>query len=161
MNINEAIREVIELTRGETMKNGILVQTDLAEGMQLLEGDRVQLQQVILNLVMNAIEAMQATSEGARELLISTRKTEPAVVLVSVRDSGPGLEAATIERLFEAFYTTKPGGLGMGLSICRSIIEAHGGRLWASANVPRGATFEFSLSTYQSLASQAVVDSAT
>jgi PAS domain S-box-containing protein len=146
LNINRAIREVIELTRGEAVKNGVSVQTDLAEGIQLLEGDRVQLQQVILNLVMNAVEAMKATSEGARELLISTRKTELDAVLVSVRDSGPGLEAATIERLFEAFYTTKPGGLGMGLSICRSIIEAHGGRLWASTNLPRGATFQFTVS---------------
>jgi PAS domain S-box-containing protein len=148
LDINAAIREVIELTRGEAVKNSISVQTDLAEGMQLVEGDRVQLQQVILNLVINAVEAMNATSAGARELLISTRKTEPDAVLVSVRDSGPGLEPATIERLFEAFYTTKPGGLGMGLSICRSIIDAHGGRLWASANVPRGATFEFSLPSH-------------
>jgi PAS domain S-box-containing protein len=161
LDINAAIREVIELTRGEAVKNGVSVQTDLAEGIQLLEGDRVQLQQVILNLVMNAVEAMNATSEGAKELLISTRKTEPDAVLVSVRDSGPGLELATIDRLFEAFYTTKPSGLGMGLSICRSIIEAHGGRLWATTNAPRGATFQFSLSTHPSLADQAVVVSAT
>jgi PAS domain S-box-containing protein len=161
LDINAAIREVIELTRGEAVKNGISVQTDLAEGMQLVEGDRVQLQQVILNLVINAVEAMNATSAGARELLISTRKTEPDAVLVSVRDSGPGLEPATIERLFEAFYTTKPGGLGMGLSICRSIIDAHGGRLWASTNAPRGATFEISLPTHPNLANQAVVVSDT
>jgi PAS domain S-box-containing protein len=160
LDINAAIREVIELTRGEAVKNSISVQTDLAEGMQLVEGDRVQLQQVILNLVINAVEAMNATSAGARELLISTRKTEPDAVLVSVRDSGPGLEPATIERLFEAFYTTKPGGLGMGLSICRSIVGAHGGRLWASANVPRGATFEISLPTHPNLANQAVVSAA-
>jgi signal transduction histidine kinase len=110
---------------------------------------------------MNAVEAMNAPGEGAKELLISTRKTEPDAVLVSVRDSGPGLELATIDRLFEAFYTTKPSGLGMGLSICRSIIEAHGGRLWATTNAPRGATFQFSLSTHPSLADQAVVVSAT
>jgi signal transduction histidine kinase len=120
----------------------------------------VQLQQEILNLVINADEAMNATSAGARELLISTRKTEPDAVLVSVRNSGPGLEPATVERLFEAFYTTKPGGLGMGLSICRSIVGAHGGRLWASANVPRGATFEISLPTHPNLANQAVVSAA-
>jgi PAS domain S-box-containing protein len=161
LNINDAIREVIELARGETTKNGISVQTDLAEGIQLLEGDRVQLQQVILNLVMNAVEAMSATSEGARELLISTRKTEPDVVLVAVRDSGPGLAPATLDHLFDAFYTTKPGGLGLGLSICRSIIKTHGGRLSAKANVRRGAIFEFSLPTYPDVANQQVVVSAT
>jgi signal transduction histidine kinase len=126
-----------------------------------LEGDRVQLQQVILNLVMNAVEAMNATSEGARELLISTRKTEPDVVLVAVRDSGPGLAPATLDQLFDAFYTTKPGGLGLGLSICRSIIETHGGRLSAKANVPRGAIFEFSLPTRPDVADQPIVVSVT
>ena len=161
LNINDAIREVIELTRGETMKNGISVQTDLTEGIQLLEGDRVQLQQVILNLVMNAVEAMNDISEGARELLVSTRKAEPDVVLVAVRDSGPGLAPATLAQLFDAFYTTKPSGLGLGLSICRSIIEAHGGRLSATANVPRGAIFEFSLPAYPDVANQPVVVSAT
>jgi signal transduction histidine kinase len=161
LNLNEAVREVIELARGETRKNGISVQTDLAEGIELLEGDRVQLQQVILNLVMNAVEAMNATSEGARELLISTRKTEPDVVLVAVRDSGPGLAPATLDQLFDAFYTTKPGGLGLGLSICRSIIETHGGRLSAKANVPRGAIFEFSLPTRPDVADQPIVVSVT
>ena len=158
LNLNEAICEVVELTRGETIKNGISVQTELADGIQLLEGDRVQLQQVILNLVMNAVEAMSATSEGPRELLISTRKTQSDVVLVVVRDSGPGLTPATLDHLFEAFYTTKPGGLGLGLSICRSIIETHGGRLSARANVPRGAIFEFSLPTCPDDASEPVVD---
>jgi PAS domain S-box-containing protein len=161
LNINAAIREVIELARGETRKNGISMQTDLDESIQLLEGDRVQLQQVILNLVMNAVEAMNATSEGARELLISTRKSEPDVVLVAVRDSGPGLATETLDRLFDAFYTTKPGGLGLGLSICRSIIETHGGRLSAKANMPRGATFEFSLPGYADVANQPVVIGAT
>jgi PAS domain S-box-containing protein len=147
LNINEAIREVIELARGETMKNAISVQTDLDESIQLLEGDRVQLQQVILNLVVNAVEAMNATSEGARELRVSTRETEPNLVLVAVRDSGPGLTQAALDQLFDAFYTTKPGGLGLGLSICRSIIEAHQGQLWATANTPRGAIFQFTLPT--------------
>jgi PAS domain S-box-containing protein len=145
LNINEAIREVIELARGETMKNAISVQTDLDESIQLLEGDRVQLQQVILNLVVNAVEAMNATSEGTRELRVSTLETEPNVVLVAVRDSGPGLTQAALDQLFDAFYTTKPGGLGLGLSICRSIIEAHQGQLWATANTPRGAIFQFTL----------------
>jgi signal transduction histidine kinase len=125
-----------------------------------LEGDRVQLQQVMLNLVMNAVEAMNGTSEVARELLISTRKTESDVVLVAVRDSGPGLALETLDHLFDAFYTTKPGGLGLGLSICRSIIEAHGGRLSAKANVPRGAIFEFGLPAAPDIAKQPAVVSA-
>ncbi len=161
LNINDAVREVIELVRGETMKNGISVHTFLAEGTPPLEGDRVQLQQVMLNLVMNAVEAMNATSEDARELLISTRQTERDVVLVEVRDTGPGLAPATLNQLFDAFYTTKPGGLGLGLSICRSIIEAHGGRLSAKANVPRGAIFEFSLPAAPDVAKQPAVVSAT
>jgi PAS domain S-box-containing protein len=145
LEINEAIREVIALTRSEVVKNGVSVQTQLAQGLPLIQGDRVQLQQVILNLIINAVEAMSATGEGSRELLISTGKAESDGVLVAVRDSGPGLAPASFERLFEAFYTTKPGGLGMGLSICRSIIEAHRGRLWATANVPQGAVFQFTL----------------
>ena len=142
--INEAILDVIVLTRSEAVKNGVSVQTQLAEGLPLILGDRVQLQQVILNLIINAVEAMSG-SEGSRNLLISTGQAEPDGVLVAVRDTGPGLAPASLERLFEAFHTTKPGGLGMGLSICRSIIEAHGGRLWASANEPRGAVFQFTL----------------
>jgi signal transduction histidine kinase len=153
LNINETIREVIELTRGEAVKNGVSVQTDLAQGLPLIEGDRVQLQQVILNLIMNAFEAMSGVSEGTRELLVSTQKAEPNGVLVGVRDSGPGLVLATVERVFDAFYSTKSGGLGMGLSICRSIIEAHGGRLWASANLPRGASFQFTLPAIANTAS--------
>jgi C4-dicarboxylate-specific signal transduction histidine kinase len=145
LDINEAIREVIELTRGEAAKNGVAVTTALADGLPLIAGDRVQLQQVILNLIVNAIEAMSALSEGARELLIATRYAEPAGVLVRVRDSGPGLGAEGPDRVFDTFYTTKPGGLGMGLSICRSIIETHGGRLWARADVDRGAMFEFTV----------------
>ena len=143
MDINEAIREVIELTRREAVKTGVSVEMHLAEGLPLIHGDRVQLQQVILNLTVNAIEAMSGVDVGARDLLIGTGKVEPDGVLVAVRDTGSGLAPATFERLFEAFYTTKPGGLGMGLSICRSIIEAHGGRLWAEANEPRGAVFQF------------------
>jgi signal transduction histidine kinase len=145
VEINAAIREVIEITRGEAMKKGVVVQTDLGDDLPLVPGDRVELQQVILNLILNAIEAMSATSEGSRELLITKGKNESDDVLVAVRDSGPGLAPAALEHLFKAFYTTKPGGMGMGLSICRSIIEAHGGRLWASANTPRGAVFQFTL----------------
>jgi C4-dicarboxylate-specific signal transduction histidine kinase len=144
LEINGTIREMIELTRGEAVNNGVLVQTELADGLPLIQGDRVHLQQVILNLIINAIEAMSGVSEGPRELMIGTSKAEPGV-LVSVRDSGPGLPPANLEHVFNAFYTTKPSGLGLGLSICRSIIEAHGGRLWASANMPRGAIFQFTV----------------
>jgi PAS domain S-box-containing protein len=143
--INDAIREVIELTRGEATKNGVSVRTQLADGLPLIEGDRVQLQQVILNLVINAIEAISAVNEPPRELLLSTEESEPGVVRVAVQDSGGGLAPAALDRLFEAFYTTKPDGLGLGLSICRSIIEAHGGRMWVSANSPRGAVFQFTV----------------
>ena len=145
LEINGAIRDVIELTRGEAVKNGVSVRTELADALPLIEGDRVELQQVILNLIMNAIEAMSGTSDGSRELIISTGKAESGGALVAVRDSGPGLAPATLEHIFDAFYTTKPNGMGMGLSISHSIIKAHGGRLWAEANVPRGAVFQFTL----------------
>jgi C4-dicarboxylate-specific signal transduction histidine kinase len=145
LEINGVILEIIELTRGEAAKHGISVFTELADQLPVVEGDRVQLQQVLLNLIVNALEAMIGTNEGPRELLISTGKVESSGLLVAVQDSGPGLEAATLEQVFESFYTTKPTGLGLGLSICRSIIEAHGGRLWASTNQQRGATFQFTL----------------
>ena len=144
LEINEVILEVIALISREIEKNGISVRTELVESLPAIQGDRVQLQQVLLNLLFNAIEAMSGMSEEPRELLISTAKSDSGVV-VSVWDSGPGLMLESVNRLFESFYTTKPGGLGMGLSICRSIIEAHGGRLWASANEPRGAVFQFTL----------------
>jgi PAS domain S-box-containing protein len=145
LNINEAIREVIELTRGETVKNDVSVRTDLADDLPLIHGDRVQLQQVLLNLIINAVEAMTDVGKGARELLIRTGEAEAGYLLVAVRDSGPGLDPKRVDRLFETFYTTKAGGMGMGLAICRSIIEAHGGRLWACTNEPRGAVFQFTL----------------
>ena len=145
LDINEAILEVLALTHGNTTKNGVEVRTQFAEALPLCQGDRVQLQQVVLNLVINAVEAMNETGDGPRELLISTSKTEANGLLVAVQDSGPGLTPATSDRLFEAFYTTKASGLGMGLSICRSIIEAHGGRLWATANVPQGTVFQFTV----------------
>jgi PAS domain S-box-containing protein len=147
LDIHETIRDVIILTGGEVVKNGVSAQTRFAEGLPLIQGDRIQLQQVILNLIINAIEAMSRVGEGSRRLLISTGKDGQDGVLVAVKDSGPGLTPANHEHLFEAFYTTKPSGLGMGLSICRSIIEAHGGRLWATANVPRGAVFQFTVPT--------------
>jgi signal transduction histidine kinase len=142
LEINGAILEVIALTRGEIVKNGVSVQTQLAEGLPLIRGDRVQLQQVILNLIINAVEAMSAFSERTRELLISTGKDASGGVLVTVRDSGPGLNPESVARLFDAFYTTKPGGMGMGLSICRSIVEAHGGRIWASLAADQGTVVQ-------------------
>ncbi|MBR1190844.1 PAS domain S-box protein [Bradyrhizobium sp. AUGA SZCCT0240] len=145
LEINQAILEVIALTRGEAVQNGVWVRTQLAEGLPRIQADRVQLQQVILNLIINAIEAMNGASEGTRELLISTAADASNGVLVSLRDTGPGLDPASLEHLFDAFYTTKSSGLGMGLSICRSIIEAQGGRIWADANKPCGAAFHFTL----------------
>jgi PAS domain S-box-containing protein len=142
--LNEAINEVIVLARSAIVKNGVSVQTQLSEGLFPIRGDRIQLQQVVLNLLLNAAEAMGSSEAGARELLISTEQKHTGVV-VAVRDSGPGLDPEHLERVFDAFYTTKSSGTGMGLSICRSIIDAHGGRLWAGRNEPRGAVFQFTL----------------
>jgi len=141
LEINEAILEIMRVTRAAMSEHGVLAKMQLSEGLPHIFGDRVQLQQVILNLIMNAIEAMSEVGEGTRELLISTSKAEPGGVLVAVSDTGPGLPPANLARIFEAFYTTKPSGLGMGLSICRSIVDAHGGRLWATPNEPHGAVF--------------------
>jgi signal transduction histidine kinase len=145
LEINETVLGVIGLTSVAMSENGVVVKMQLADELPHILGDRVQLQQVILNLIMNAIEAMSEVSERSRELFISTSEAESGGVLVTVADSGPGLAPAGFERLFDTFYTTKPGGLGMGLPICRTIIEAHGGRLWATANVPRGAVFQFTV----------------
>ena len=142
LEMNEAVRQVIALTRAEALKNRVSVKTELADGLRHVRGDRVQLQQVMLNLIINAIEAMCDVDEGNRELVISTQN-EPDGVCVEVRDLGPGFAPAAPERVFDAFYTTKSSGLGLGLSVCRSIIEAHNGRLWASPNLPHGAIFRF------------------
>ena len=181
LNINETIGEVIALARGELNRHRVLLQTMLASDLPPIMGDRIQLQQVILNLIINAIEAMSGVTEGPRELLVSSEKlsapeksehltpirryngtptrpdaahedAEPSLaeaegthILVSVADSGSGLNLNNLDQIFDAFYTTKPHGLGMGLSISRSIVKAHGGRLWAMTNVPRGALFQFTL----------------
>ena len=184
LDLNETIGGVIALARGVLDRNEVLLRTKLANDLPLIMGDRIQLQQVMLNLIINGIEAMSAASEGTRELWVSSEKVTAApgeseqdglgsnnfaspdtgdleveragnverrtpnakrCLLVSVADSGPGLDLNNVDRLFGAFYTTKPQGLGMGLSISRSIIEAHGGRLWAKANVPKGALFQFTL----------------
>jgi PAS domain S-box-containing protein len=144
--INDAIREVIALTRGEAVKHQVTVEAQLSDALPSIHGDRVQLQQVMLNLMINAIEAMSgAGGDGPRELLIATSADPTQATRVAVSDTGPGVDAGAIEQLFEPFYTTKAGGMGMGLSICRSIVEAHGGTLSVRANTPRGATFEFVL----------------
>jgi PAS domain S-box-containing protein len=144
-DINQAIGEVIEMVRAPIEKNRVSVRTHLAAGLPSVWGDRVQLQQVVLNLVLNAIEAMGSVEERARMLSIRTEQRGPEGILVAVHDSGPGVDPEHLQRVFDPFYTTKNSGLGMGLSICRSIIDAHGGRLWADTNEPRGAVFEFTL----------------
>jgi signal transduction histidine kinase len=144
-DLNKAINEVIVLAQGTINTNRVSIQTCLTDGLPPVQGDRVQLQQVVLNLILNAIEAMSSVEAGARELLISSEHSQADGAHVAVRDSGPGIDADRLERVFEAFYTTKSGGVGMGLSICRSIIDAHGGHLWAGANEPRGAVFQFTL----------------
>ena len=145
VHINETILEVVALTRSEVQGNRIALQTQLSDDLPLVLGDRIQLQQVILNLIINAVEAMSGAGEGPREMEVGSGKNESQGVLVIVRDSGPGLDPNSLDHLFTAFFTTKAQGLGMGLAISRSIIEAHGGRLWATANQHRGATFQFTL----------------
>jgi PAS domain S-box-containing protein len=145
VDVNETILEVIALARSEVQSNGVSLRTRLGDELPLVWGDRIQLQQVMLNLMINAIEAMNEVDDAPRELLISSARDDSQSVLVSVRDSGPGLNPDSLDRLFHAFHTTKPHGMGMGLAISRSIVEAHGGRLWATANVPHGAVFQFTL----------------
>jgi signal transduction histidine kinase len=144
-DLNEAIHEVIATVRSAIDQKRVSVRTRLMDGLDPVRGDRVQLQQVVLNLVLNSVEAMSSVEEGARELAIITKQVQRDHILVAVQDSGPGIDPEHLERVFAPFYTTKTSGIGMGLSICRSIIAAHGGRLWAEANRPRGAIFQFTL----------------
>src|SRR5258707_6115107 len=145
VDLNTAILEVTALTRGEAVKTGVTVGTQLAGELPPIQCDRVQLQQVMLNLIVNAIQSMSGVEAGNRELHISTVRIEPEGVCVAVRDTGHGLCPESLPRLFEPFYTTKPEGMGLGLSICRSVIEAHGGRLWATPCKPQGALFQFTI----------------
>jgi C4-dicarboxylate-specific signal transduction histidine kinase len=142
-----AIDEVLVMVRDAIEKNRVAVRTCLMEREATVSGDRVQLQQVVLNLILNAVDAMSSAEEGARELTVSTELTKTSSTLVAVRDSGPGIDPEHLDRIFKPFYTTKTSGIGMGLSICRSIIDAHGGRLWVDANRPGGAIFQFTLPT--------------
>ena len=145
LNINETILEIIALTRGEIEQNHISLRTQLSDDLPLILGDRVQLQQVLLNLILNGIEAVSAVSDGPREVLITSTKEPSNGVQIAIRDSGIGLEPAKVDHVFDAFHTTKPGGMGIGLTISRSIIEAHGGRIWAAPSGSRGAVFQFTL----------------
>ncbi len=144
-DLNEAINEVIVLVRSAMAKNRIVLSTHLMDGLVPIRGDRVQLQQVLVNLILNAVEAMSSVEDGVRELLIRTEQSETGVVLFAVHDSGPGIDPENLQRVFEPFFTTKTSGIGMGLSICRSIISGHGGRLWVAPNEPRGTVFQFTL----------------
>jgi C4-dicarboxylate-specific signal transduction histidine kinase len=162
LDLNETIGEVIAIARNELQRNRVSLRAELASGLPLILGDRIQLQQVILNLLINAIEALNSIAEGSRDLRVTSEavgelasggpledkaglEAEPTHIVIAVRDSGPGLESKCVDRLFEAFYTTKSQGLGMGLAISRSIVEAHRGRLWATPNTPKGAVFQFTL----------------
>jgi len=145
LDINRKILEVVALTEREVSSHDIVLRTELDETVPHVAGDRVQLQQVLLNLIVNAIEAMSGIHDRSRELTIVSRRDGPSAVAIEVRDSGAGLKAEGAERVFEAFYTTKAEGIGIGLSISRSIVEAHGGRLWAGPNEPHGAVFRFAL----------------
>jgi PAS domain S-box-containing protein len=145
LSINDIVSETIALVSTDLKRVAVSLKSELSGNLPTILGDQVQLQQVILNLVMNAKEAMTAVPKASRDLIISTARTADDRVLVAVRDSGPPIEFAQIEKMFEAFYSTKPQGMGMGLAISRSIIEAHHGRLWAVPNRPRGAIFQFAL----------------
>jgi C4-dicarboxylate-specific signal transduction histidine kinase len=149
LDINQTIQEVVMLARNEAARKGVTLRMDLAADLPPVLGDRVQLQQVILNLVMNGVEAMASALARPRELLIHSRQYESDKALVAVRDSGVGLDGQDLEKIFDAFYTTKPQGMGMGLAISRSIVEDHGGRLWAAPNDGPGATFQFTLLKHQ------------
>jgi signal transduction histidine kinase/ligand-binding sensor domain-containing protein len=145
VSVNNEIEDILSITHGEAVKHGVAVKTERAPNLPTVKADRVELQQVLLNLIVNAIQAMSTLEDGARDLIIRSEADRDGGVIVSVIDTGPGLDAAAMERIFQPFYTSKEGGLGMGLSICRTIIESHGGKLWASANTPKGAVFQFTL----------------
>jgi C4-dicarboxylate-specific signal transduction histidine kinase len=145
LDINDVIREAISLERREMLSRQVSLRTELASALPQVLGDRVQLQQVVINLVMNAIEAMAPVTDRPRDMLIRSQRDDSNEVLVAVTDSGMGIDSKNAERLFNAFFTTKPTGMGMGLSISRSIIAAHGGRLWVSPNAEHGSTFQFTL----------------
>jgi signal transduction histidine kinase len=148
LDVNEMIREVIVIVADEAKRNNVTIHRQFADDLSPVAGDRVELQQVVLNLILNAIEAMSSVSERARDLVITTRNLDPDQIQVTVEDSGKGLDPQSMSRMFDSFYTTKPSGMGMGLSICRSIIRTHDGQLWATARNGPGAMFHFTLPRY-------------
>ena len=148
LDVDDVIEQVLAISRGELLRHNVVLRTELASDGETcwpVKGDRVQLQQVLLNLIMNGVETMRGVTERARELTVSSTLAEPASVLVAVEDTGSGLDPTVAERMFQPFFTTKPDGLGMGLAICRSIIEAHDGRLWVSPREPHGADVRFTV----------------
>jgi signal transduction histidine kinase len=149
LDLNETISEVLALTGDEAKRNSVIVRTKFEDSLSPVAGDRVQLQQVVLNLVMNAIEAMNSVRERPRELVIATRNINGDYVQATVEDSGTGVSSDTVDKIFDSFYTTKPGGMGMGLSISRSILQSHGGRLWAEGKSAPGTMFHFTVPKYQ------------
>jgi signal transduction histidine kinase len=157
LDMNETIREILSLARDEVARNRVTIHLHLAAGLSPVLGDRVQLQQVVLNLIMNGIEAMSSVEGRPRELAISTRNMEADQVTVKIQDSGVGLKPEDIDRIFASFYTTKPAGMGLGLSISRSIVQRHGGRLWATANDGPGTTFQFTVPKHNQEPSVAAV----
>ena len=147
LNLNGLIQEVIALVHGELTRHGVSLRTELVDDLPPVLGDRVQVQQVLLNLIMNSIEAMRDVDDRSRELIVQSRRDGAGFVVVAIRDAGPGFDQGDPNVIFNAFYTTKADGMGMGLSVSRSIVEAHGGRLWATSHDSGGATFQFSLHT--------------
>jgi PAS domain S-box-containing protein len=145
LNVNEVVEEAVKLIRHEALRHAVTIRFEFASGLPPVRGDRIQLQQVIVNLAVNGMEAMTSVQDRERVLIVRTQRDQSDRLLVAVADAGVGIEPENLNRVFNAFHTTKPGGLGMGLAICRSIVEAHGGRLWADANVPRGAIFRFTV----------------
>jgi signal transduction histidine kinase len=143
--MNEVINEVLTLTRHEIARHNVALRTDLAVDLSPVRGDPVQLKQVLVNVIINGTESMSEGSSEPRELWVTSQNHTADQVLIAVRDSGVGIDPSTVEKLFEPFVTNKPGGMGMGLAISRSIVDAHGGRLWAVPNEGRGATFQFSI----------------
>jgi len=155
LDLNETIREVLDLVGDKAKKEAVTIRTQFDRDLARVLGDRVQLQQVVLNLVMNGIEALSSVKTRARDLFITTRNIDVDQVQVTVQDSGPGIDPDAIGKMFDPFYTTKPDGMGMGLSICRSILQNHGGRLWAAANEVPGTSFHFTVPRYQEEGSRA------
>jgi signal transduction histidine kinase len=145
LSINDAIREVMALAESKARQSRVTLRADLAEDLPPVVGDRVQLQQVILNLVMNGVEAMSSVSDRPRQVMIRSRRHQLDQVLVAVQDSGVGIDRENLGKIFDTFYTTTPHGMGMGLAISRSIVENHGGELWAVPNDSAGMTFQFAL----------------